>query len=161
MMQTAQPGDRIQVHYAKRFQDGSVVSSKNKGPLEITVGVDDPRLPGLGLALVGLSPGQTTMLTLSAEEAYGPVNSDKIVRCSRKRFGQNEKLEAGHLAHMKTKRGQRVVRVMEVHENDVLVNANHPWAGQRMEMKVRLQSILESEVGSRDQKSAPKFNEQS
>src|SRR5262249_19750217 len=61
-MRTARPGDRVQVHYVKRFQDGSVTSSRERGPLEVTIGVDHPRLPGLGLALVGLSPGTRTTI---------------------------------------------------------------------------------------------------
>src|SRR5262245_27863177 len=71
-MQTAQPGDRVQVHYVKRLQDGSVASSHDRGPLEVTVGVDHPRLPGLGLALVGLAPGTSTRVRVPAERAYGP-----------------------------------------------------------------------------------------
>ena len=46
-MQTVQSGDRVEVHYVKRFQDGSVVSSHSRMPLELTVGVAHPRLPGL------------------------------------------------------------------------------------------------------------------
>ena len=48
-MQTAQSGDRVRIHYVKRFQDGSVVSSTGRAPVEMTVGTDHPRLPGLGL----------------------------------------------------------------------------------------------------------------
>src|SRR6516162_8638004 len=55
LMRTVQQGDRVLVHYVKRFQDGSVASSRDRceAPLELTVGTDHPRLPGLGLALVG------------------------------------------------------------------------------------------------------------
>ena len=54
-MRTAQMGDKVRVHYVKRLQDGSRASSRNSGPLELTVGIGHPRLPGLGLALVGLA----------------------------------------------------------------------------------------------------------
>ena len=45
-MRTVQKGDRVQVHYVKRLQDGTVVSSHGRAPLELTVGVDCRRLPG-------------------------------------------------------------------------------------------------------------------
>ena len=56
-MRTAQPGDHIQVHYVKSLQNGSVTSSRGRAPLQLTVGIDHPRLPGIGVALVGLAPG--------------------------------------------------------------------------------------------------------
>src|SRR5262249_22964165 len=42
-MPSAQQGDRVQVHYVLRSQDGSQVSSRARGPLELTAGVDHPR----------------------------------------------------------------------------------------------------------------------
>src|SRR5262245_5336804 len=69
-MQTAQQGDRVQVHYVKRFQDGSVASSRDRGPLELTIGTDHPRLPGLGSALVGLAPGACATVNVPAGRAY-------------------------------------------------------------------------------------------
>src|SRR5436853_5894668 len=59
-MRTVQSGDSVRVHYVKRFQDGSVASSRGRVPVELTVGIDHPRLRGLGLALVGLAPGEGT-----------------------------------------------------------------------------------------------------
>ena len=47
-MRTAQPGDRVQVHYVIRSQDGSVASSRDRTPLELTVGTDHRRLPAPG-----------------------------------------------------------------------------------------------------------------
>src|SRR5262249_45368732 len=46
LMRTVRQGDRVQVHYVKRFQDGFVASSRSRGhaPLELTIGIDHPRL---------------------------------------------------------------------------------------------------------------------
>jgi hypothetical protein len=72
-MQTAKQGDRVQVHNVKRFQDGSVASFRSRGrpPLELTVGTHHPRLPGLGLSLVGLAPGNHVTVNVPAERASG------------------------------------------------------------------------------------------
>ena len=48
-MQTARLGDSVWVRYVKRTQDGSVVPARSRTPVEMTVGVDHPRLPGLVL----------------------------------------------------------------------------------------------------------------
>jgi FKBP-type peptidyl-prolyl cis-trans isomerase 2 len=141
-MQTAQPGDRVQVHYVKRFQDGAVVSSRDKGPLELTVGVDHPRLPGLGLALVGLPPGASTTVRVAPEVAYGPPDPSRIRRLDRSRFPKDLPLLLGKWVRIPDRRGrQRVVRILEVQPEMVVVDTNHRRAGQSLELEVELLDI--------------------
>ncbi len=158
-MKTAKNGDRVRVHYVKRFQNGSVVSSRGKSPLELTVGINHPRLPGLGLALVGLAPKQKVKLMVSPEQAYGLTNPNKILRWSRERLPKDASLQKGEFIHITNRRGsRRLVRILQVHEEEVVVDTNHPWAGQTMELKVQLHSICPPESGptdpSREEKSA-------
>jgi peptidylprolyl isomerase len=148
-MPTAQPGDRVQVHYVLRLQDGSVASSRGRAPLELTVGTDHPRLPGLGLALVGLTPGEGTTLTVPPERAYGPSDPSRIRRCSRRRFPEHATLQPGRLVQVKDNRGRRrLVRILQVSRKVVVVDANHRWAGQTLEMEVQLVAIQGPHAGS-------------
>ncbi len=141
-MQTAQHGDRVRVHYNKRFQDGTVTSSRGRDPVEMTVGVNHPRLPGLGTALVGLAPGTRTTLTIPAELAYGQANPKRIHRLSRKRFPANATLQIGKWVRFTNDRGRRrLIRVLEVSDRVVVVDANHRWAGLAMEVEVELIGI--------------------
>jgi len=143
-MRTVQQGDRVQVHYTKRFQDGSVVSSRSRGdaPLEVTVGADHPRLPGLGADLVGLAPGNHVTLRLPAERAYGASDPGRIHRLARTRFPANRPLNVGGLVRVENNRGKRrLVRIMEVHDQMVVIDANHPRAGQTLELEVELVTI--------------------
>src|SRR5947209_752561 len=94
-MQTVQQGDRVKVHYVKRFEDGSVASSRQRVPIEMTVGIDHPRLPGLGLALVGLAPGTNTTVRVPPERAYGPLDPSRIHRWARTRFPKDQSLPIG------------------------------------------------------------------
>ena len=94
-MRTAKKGDRVQVHYVKRLQDGSVTSSRGRAPLEVTIGRRHPRLPGLGLALVGLAAGESTKLNVPAERAYGTSDTGKIYHLARKRFADDQPLGIG------------------------------------------------------------------
>ena len=87
-VKTTQSGDRVLVHYVKRFEDGSVTSSRARGgdPLELTVGTDHPRLPGLGRKLVGLAPGSQVSLAVPAAEAHGVTDPRRVYRLARSRF---------------------------------------------------------------------------
>ncbi len=141
-MPTVQPGDRVRVHYVKRFQDGSSASSRGKEPLELTVGVHDPRLPGLGLALVGLSPGARTTLHLRPEEAYGLADPARVRRWARSRFPADRLLPVGMWVRLTSRRGRRrVVRILEVGDKTVVVDTNHRRAGLALELEVQLVAI--------------------
>jgi FKBP-type peptidyl-prolyl cis-trans isomerase 2 len=141
-MLTTQMGDRVQVHYVKRFQDGSVCSSRNKIPLELTIGTDHPRLPGLGLALVGMAPGTRTRISVPPELAYGVADPGRVHRVARTRFAKDKQLPVGKLVPIQDRQGRsRLVRVVEVRGKMVVVDANHRWAGQVMELEVELISI--------------------
>jgi FKBP-type peptidyl-prolyl cis-trans isomerase SlyD len=138
-MRTVEQGDRVQVHYVKRFQDGSVISSRARGePLELTVGTDHPRLPGLGLALVGSSPGSRVELALPAEQAYGLPDPGRIRRLHRRRFSKHQALPIGKWVRLPDLLGRRPVRIVEIRKRVVVVDTNHPRAGQALEMEIEL-----------------------
>lgn len=141
-MQTAQRGDRVQVHYVKRFQDGSLLSSRHRKPVELTVGVDHPRLPGLGLALVGLAPGSSITVRVPVERAYGPFDSTRVHRWLRTRFPTGQDLPIGKWVPILTRQGRsRLVRILGIRDEMVLVDTNHRWAGQHMDLEVDLIGI--------------------
>jgi peptidylprolyl isomerase len=141
-MQAAQAGDRVQVHYVKRWQDGSVKSSRARPPLELTVGIDHPRLPGLGLALVGLTPGSKTTVQVPADRAHGFPRPTRIHRLARSRFSKDQPLAVGKWIRLPNREGQpRLVRIVEVQPDIVVVDANHPRAGQALELEVELVGI--------------------
>ena len=142
-MRTVQQGDRVRVHYVKRFQDGSVASSRSGdgAPLELTVGTDHRRLPGLGSGLVGLAPGNHVTLSVPAERAY-PPDPGRIFRLARARFPEHQALPVGKWVRIPDGRGRRrLVRIVEVRDQVVVVDTNHPRAGQALELEVELISI--------------------
>ncbi len=146
-MRTAQVGDRVQVHYVKRLEDGSVASSQGRPPLELTVGVDHPRLPGLGLALVGLAVGQTTTLQVPPEQAYGLRDPDRVCQLDRRRFPSEHAFVLGEWTQAQSHGGKRRVRILEVREDVVIVDGNHRRAGQALQLTVTLLAIEDGEAG--------------
>jgi FKBP-type peptidyl-prolyl cis-trans isomerase 2 len=149
-MRTAQLGDCVQVHYVKRFPDGTVRSSRARGdaPLDVTVGADHPRLPGLGDALVGAAEGTTAKVLVPAERAYGLADPTRVRRVARSRFADGPPPAAGRRARMRVNPDRvRVVRVVEVRGRAVVVDLNHPRCGQAVELEVELVVILAPEPG--------------
>ena len=144
-MQVTQLGDRVHVHYVKRFEDGTVVSSRGRGdaPLEVTVGARHPRLPGLWDQLAGLTPGSRVTVAVPADRAYGPRDPARVRRVARARFNPEIALVAGKRARMRIRDGKaRVVRVVETGGQVVVVDINHPRCGQSVVVEVEMLSIL-------------------
>jgi FKBP-type peptidyl-prolyl cis-trans isomerase 2 len=148
-MQTAQQGDRVQVHYVVRSQHGSVASSRGRTPIELTVGVEHPRLPGLGLTLVGLTPGTCATVNVPPEKAYGMADPKRVHRLARTRFPKSSVLTVGKLVRISDRKGRRrLVRVLEADSKAVIVDSNHRWAGQALELQVELVSIQTADASS-------------
>jgi len=148
-MPKAQVGDRVAVRYVKRFPDGSVASSRGRAPLELTVGVDHPRLPGLGLALVGLAPGASATVHVPPEQAYGLADPSRVRRWRRTRFPKDQLLPVGARVAVEDRLGRRrSVRILEVRDRTVVVDTNSRHAGQAMELKVRLIGIHAADAGA-------------
>jgi FKBP-type peptidyl-prolyl cis-trans isomerase 2 len=142
IMRTAQLGDRVQVHSVIRSQDGSVASSRGRRPLELTVGADHPRLPGLGPALVGLAPGERVAVAVPPERGDGAHDPARVRRWPRRRFPEGAALRPGELVRCADARGRRrLVRVLQVSGGAVLVDANRRWAGQALQPEVELVGI--------------------
>ena len=157
-MRVVQLGDKVEVLYVKSFQDGSVVSSRGKAPIELVVGLDHPRLPGLGPALVGLAVGESRTIIVSARQAYGLSDPRRIHSLARTRFAEHKDLSIGKWVRVRDRRHRRrLVRVLEIRENVVVVNANHRWAGQSMELEVEVVAIHRN--GDRDLREGRWFNE--
>jgi peptidylprolyl isomerase len=145
-MRSVQQGDRVRIHYVKRFQDGSTASSHARGPLELTVGSDNRHVPGLALTLVGLTPGQSAVVKVPAQDAFGTSATPRVRRLDRRRFDPAQTLAVGGWARFTGPNGQsHRVRVLETLENVVVVDINHPKAGQDVELEVELLSIVEPE----------------
>jgi FKBP-type peptidyl-prolyl cis-trans isomerase 2 len=137
-MQTVQAGDCVQVHY---------VTSRGRTPVDLTIGTAHPRLPGLGLAMVGMAPGASITVSVLPENAHGPCDPTRVRRLTRKRFPVDSPLRVGKWMRVANGKGRRrLVRIMEVTDKTVLVDINHRWAGQAMELEVELLGINTGEA---------------
>jgi FKBP-type peptidyl-prolyl cis-trans isomerase 2 len=111
----------------------------------------------LSLGVVGMAPGDQKRLTLQPQEAYGAVKSKLIRQIPRARFPKHLVLQVGKrlTAVQKLARRRRRVTVVEINDDSVIVDGNHPLAGKVIEMDVRLISLDSSSDATR---SKPQFD---
>jgi FKBP-type peptidyl-prolyl cis-trans isomerase 2 len=147
-MRTAQLGDRVRVHYVKRGANGGVSSSRGGPPLEMTVGTDHQRLPGLGTALVGRGEGEPVRVHVPAEQAHGLPRPERVRRLPRSRFPSGSELAVGSRLYVAGRTRRRLVRIVDVLDDAVVVDANHPWAGQAVSLDVRIVAFADPGAAS-------------
>ena len=78
-MAQAKTNDTVKVHYTGRLNDGTVFdSSVEREPLQFTLG-EGQVIPGFENAVLGMTAGESKMITIAADQAYGPRRDDLVL----------------------------------------------------------------------------------
>ncbi len=147
----AKSGDTVMVEYTGKLADGTVFETTAGGEARgITIGQDQV-LPAFEKALIGMAPGDQKRIDLAPDQAFGPY---------RRAEGMIIELDRASLAHtLDLAVGQRLnaavfqpndpeervmvsVTVIDLTEETVTVDANHPLAGKDIYFEIRLVEIL-------------------
>lgn len=142
-MTDVQSGDTVRIHYTGTLDDGSTFdSSSGREPLEFTVG-SGQIIPGLENAVPGMSVGETKVVTVPHTDAYGPHNPDAQQAIPRETIPADIPIDPGTRLNMRTQEGRDVaVTVVKADEEEVLLDANHPLAGQDLTFEIELVEIV-------------------
>lgn len=141
-MNQAKPGDTVHFHYTGTLKDGSVFdSSEGREPLSFTVG-SGQIIPGLDAAIDGMTVGEAKTVTIPSDQAYGPYDASARQSIPRDQIPPHIPVEAGTMLQMQSPDGQAIpVTVAEADEAQVVLDANHPLAGQDLTFAVEIVAI--------------------
>ena len=142
-MAQVKTGDKVKVHYHGKLPNGETFdSSEGRAPLEFEVG-SGMVIKGFDDGVTGMSVGEKKTLNIPYDEAYGPRNPEMIVEFPKERFPQDMELELGLQLMMNNGAGQQFpVVVTQIKEDVVLLDANHPLAGQDLIFDIELVEIV-------------------
>jgi FKBP-type peptidyl-prolyl cis-trans isomerase SlyD len=131
----------VSIDYTLTDDSGNIVdSSKGGDPLTYLHGANNI-IPGLEAALEGKSTGDALNVRVSPDQAYGPRDDAKQQAVPRELFG-DEDVKAGALFHAAGPNGEHItVTVVDVGEDEVTVDANHPLAGCHLNFDVTVMDI--------------------
>lgn len=141
-MDRAEQGNLVKVHYTGRLDDGTVFdSSEGREPLEFVLGGGQV-IAGFERAVTGMAVGETRSARVPATEAYGPRREDLVLEVEREQFPEGVELSEGLELQLKQENGQAVpVTVAEVGGESVVLDANHPLAGQDLIFDLQLVEV--------------------
>jgi len=143
-------GAIVSIHYTLTGDDGQIIdSSQGQEPLQYEQGAGNI-IPGLEKALEGRGSGEDVQVTLEPEDAYGERNDAMVQSVPRETFKDVDKVESGMQFRVETEQGPMVVQVKNVEEDTVLLDFNHPLAGERLHFDVNIMEVNDKEGGEDD-----------
>ena len=141
-MQAVKSGDKIKVHYHGRLNNGETFdSSQGREPLEFTVGSGQV-IKGFDEGVMGMQVGDKKTVNIPVQDAYGEKSDEMLIEFDRSQFPPDMKPEVGMQLMMNNGQGQSFpVIVREVQEDSVVLDANHPLAGEDLTFDLELVEI--------------------
>ena len=141
-MSKVKENDTVQVHYTGKLINGEVFdSSVDREPLKIQLG-QGQLIPGFENALIDMAVSEKKTVTIAKEEAYGEVRTDLFQQVPKTELPETIKPEVGlGLVGSRPDGTQQQFRIAEVNDDHIVIDANHPLAGQELVFDLELVSI--------------------
>jgi FKBP-type peptidyl-prolyl cis-trans isomerase 2 len=132
-------GHNVSVHYKGTLTDGTEFdNSRVRGQtLDFQVG-SGRMIRGFNDALLGMVVGDTKKVTLLPEDAYGERDPEAIQPVPKEAFGPDFEFEIGGTVQGNGPRGPFLAKIQALDEEKVLLDMNHPLAGEELSFEIEL-----------------------
>jgi len=135
-------GDHVKIEYTGTLDDGTVFDSTSHGdhthPLEFEVGAG-MILPAFEENVIGMNVGDEKEFKLSPEEAYGNINPEAKKEFPKTMLPEGPEPKAGMTLMLSSPDGHHIpVKIVEVTDDKIVLDLNHPLAGQTLHFKIKL-----------------------
>jgi FKBP-type peptidyl-prolyl cis-trans isomerase SlyD len=133
----------VAMRYTLRDEAGNVLDTSGDEALEYLQGHQNI-IPGLERELTGLQPGERKQVTVAPEEGYGTYNPDLKFALDKEHFSGMTP-EHGQMVELSTPNGESVLaRIVDVTPEGIVLDANHPLAGQKLFFDVEITNIRDA-----------------
>jgi FKBP-type peptidyl-prolyl cis-trans isomerase SlyD len=132
------------IDYTLTDNDGTVIdSSEGAGPLAYLHGAGNI-ITGLEEALLGKEAGDKVTASIEPAKAYGDRHDQLKQEVPRELFTGIDSIEVGMQFQSETEQGPVLVTVVEVQEQTITVDGNHPLAGVHLNFDVDVREVREA-----------------
>lgn len=141
-MSKAKDGDTVKVHYTGTLENGEVFdTSKEREPLEFQLG-QGQLIPGFEKAVIGMDEGDSTTVDIPSDEAYGEVREDLVINVPKDQLPDDVEPKIGMQLQVNQENGQPIpVRITEIKDDELILDANHPLAGKDLKFEIELLEV--------------------
>jgi FKBP-type peptidyl-prolyl cis-trans isomerase 2 len=137
----------VKVNYTGKLADGQVFdSSEGKEPIEFTLG-QGQLIPGFEKGLIDMKLNEKKTISMPKEDAYGEINEALIQEVKKSELPQEREPKVGMGLVSKSPDGQEMnLMVIEVKEESIVIDGNHPLAGKDLTFDLEVVEIKATEV---------------
>lgn len=140
---TIKPNSVVTLHYTVSTDDGTELdSSFGQDPLVFLQG-SGFLIPGLDEALIGKTTGEKFSLDVEADKAYGE-RFDQLVQDVPKDMFEGMDVEVGMSFRATTDQGEQSVIIIDINDEAVIVDGNHPLAGMDLSFDVEIIEVRDA-----------------
>ncbi len=138
-------GDRVAVEYTGTLDDGEIFdTSEGQEPLEFTIGSGEI-IPAFEDAVMNMEEGDEKDIRIEAADAYGEHDPKLVEEIPRDQLPEGE-IAPGVMLVAQLENGQEIpATIVEVGEDTVKIDFNHPLAGKALNFHIKLVKIVGSE----------------
>src|SRR5574341_2637277 len=134
----------VSLDYTLRLEDGEVVDTStadDRAPLDFVQG-QGQIIPGLEQALYGMAVGDEKEVVVEPIDGYGEHDPEAFEMVDQNIFPAEMTLEPGMSLRMRESSGQVLVGyVVDIRPEGVLLDFNHPLAGETLYFQVKIASL--------------------
>ncbi|TYK65085.1 FKBP-type peptidyl-prolyl cis-trans isomerase [Colwellia echini] len=134
----------VVMHYAVSDSEGTLIdSSYEDKPMAIIQGTGY-LIPGLDDALVDRAVGDKFEVAVACADAYGERHDDYVQTVPREVLAGVEDLSLGTQLRATTDDGEQTVIVIDVQDDVITVDGNHPLSGLDLNFDVEILEVREA-----------------
>jgi FKBP-type peptidyl-prolyl cis-trans isomerase SlyD len=128
----------VSIHYTLTNDDGEVLDSSIDDEALIYLHGGGNIISGLEKALHGKVAGDKLNVRIAPEDAYGELMEEMIQVISRDMFEGIDNIEVGMQFHADVSSGSGIVTVVNIEDDDITIDGNHPLAGLTLTFDVEV-----------------------
>lgn len=132
----------VSIHYTLKNKGGEVVdTSSGSEPLMYLHG-HSQIVPGLENALTGKVKGDKLSVVVAPKDGYGDRREDLVITMPKGNGKLPDGVGIGDMLELQSQDGFRVpARILEIKEDVIIVDANHPLAGEDLYFDIELTDV--------------------
>lgn len=134
----------VSLHYTLRGEDGDLIDQATPDEPFAYIHGTGSIIPGLEKALEGKSAGDKLSVSVAPEDGYGVRDDEQVQVAPRSAFHGVDHIEPGMQFQAQTEQGMQLVTVVAVENDEVVLDGNHPLAGQTLCFDVEVAHIRDA-----------------
>jgi len=141
-MSNVTKGKVVGFAYHLRNSQGETLD-ESSDPMEYLHGYHNI-IPGLEKEMEGLKIGDKKSVVVPPAEGYGEYDEKLVYEIPRTNFPPDEELVPGSQFRADTENGPVALFVQEIVGENVIMNGNHPLAGETLNFEIEIHTIREA-----------------